>query len=976
MADRMQFRRDTAANWTAYNPILLEGELGFVLGTQHYKLGDGIHAWNDLELRGFNGNIETEVLNDENSVPSGAAVEMYHNKDLFNRAVFNCILPLELFDSGIYNNAGRWNFGNKYLYKIFSVKDISKIKFSCVNSSVSSAIKYSFRTGVFPDSIPVSGSIIDLEIPIGEKVEINVPNDVNYIQIYKNDYGESTFFYNTLLVEFVSKSISELKSGLELEIPTRQSEDAKISANSSGDVWHSFIDRNNGEVIHASTSQYTVASPFFKILKTTNPIVIKNVFKGNGATPLTFYDKNAGLLSQVVPDGETGDYDITVAAEDIPEDAVYFRVTSRVQDKRYEVTNGQIVSAESILPNIRNKIITVTELTVLSSSMTVARIPVKGGSIVKLVSADWNETRNGTTMRMSSGDIHYGITFLGGAKMYPGRYFKIQDDTRYIDFVVSDKANFNSITVEILDKEVSDSIRKDYLTNSRNGIIKTLLPSDFFAGVYVNNGNYGDGELRFFSCVLDVIPNQRFKITNIDAATTPKYSYRNINPIDGTATYIGGNADIVLNNEYTIPNNCNAVIIYFNDADVENWYLNSITYEIIADNEKRFESIETDIDTLNENSQIINASPIQIISTFASRMMSLDGNNTTGVARHRRLVVAHITDTHDDRERVQRFANFVENHSIIDFAVHTGDVVRHTNWQTYFNYFTNKMCYLSIGNHEGDEYSEHLVSNLKSGYMQPLVDKGVSVTSHCAYYEDKTDADGHVIRFIFLNEYDYPDSVTRAQMNAAGANGYYNAIFSQEQIDWFIARLQECITNNYYVCICSHQKPVAVQMNTTPFCQDNVVINSPGNNYDGNMLLEIINAFKNSSTLNKSYAPKSSYLSLLPTISVNVTFASKGKFIAWMNGHNHGDYIGYDSIYKNQLILNNTLAKASSFIVSGGSHPGERLYSDLPRDIDGDTQDAYNVYVFDIDNSKVHVVRIGSNLNYNGRLRKYASYNF
>lgn len=74
MSDRMQFRRDTAANWSTYNPILLEGELGFVLGTQHYKLGDGVHAWNNLELRGFNGNIESEVLNDENSVPSGAAV--------------------------------------------------------------------------------------------------------------------------------------------------------------------------------------------------------------------------------------------------------------------------------------------------------------------------------------------------------------------------------------------------------------------------------------------------------------------------------------------------------------------------------------------------------------------------------------------------------------------------------------------------------------------------------------------------------------------------------------------------------------------------------------------------------------------------------------------------------------------------------------------------------------------------------------
>ena len=31
MADRIQLRRDTKANWESYNPILLEGEPGHVL---------------------------------------------------------------------------------------------------------------------------------------------------------------------------------------------------------------------------------------------------------------------------------------------------------------------------------------------------------------------------------------------------------------------------------------------------------------------------------------------------------------------------------------------------------------------------------------------------------------------------------------------------------------------------------------------------------------------------------------------------------------------------------------------------------------------------------------------------------------------------------------------------------------------------------------------------------------------------------
>jgi Tfp pilus assembly protein PilZ len=46
MADRIQFRRDTAARWSQYNPILLEGEIGVVTDNPNqYKIGDGVHAW-------------------------------------------------------------------------------------------------------------------------------------------------------------------------------------------------------------------------------------------------------------------------------------------------------------------------------------------------------------------------------------------------------------------------------------------------------------------------------------------------------------------------------------------------------------------------------------------------------------------------------------------------------------------------------------------------------------------------------------------------------------------------------------------------------------------------------------------------------------------------------------------------------------------------------------------------------------------
>lgn len=48
MARRIQLRRDTAAAWTAANPILAQGEIGVDLTNKKIKIGDGTAEWNDL----------------------------------------------------------------------------------------------------------------------------------------------------------------------------------------------------------------------------------------------------------------------------------------------------------------------------------------------------------------------------------------------------------------------------------------------------------------------------------------------------------------------------------------------------------------------------------------------------------------------------------------------------------------------------------------------------------------------------------------------------------------------------------------------------------------------------------------------------------------------------------------------------------------------------------------------------------------
>lgn len=48
MADLIQIRRDTAANWTSANPVLAQGELGAETDTSKIKIGDGSTAWSSL----------------------------------------------------------------------------------------------------------------------------------------------------------------------------------------------------------------------------------------------------------------------------------------------------------------------------------------------------------------------------------------------------------------------------------------------------------------------------------------------------------------------------------------------------------------------------------------------------------------------------------------------------------------------------------------------------------------------------------------------------------------------------------------------------------------------------------------------------------------------------------------------------------------------------------------------------------------
>ena len=61
MADKIQIRRDTAANWTSANPVLAQGELALETDTKKIKAGNGTAAWSALAYYAIEANTDGSI---------------------------------------------------------------------------------------------------------------------------------------------------------------------------------------------------------------------------------------------------------------------------------------------------------------------------------------------------------------------------------------------------------------------------------------------------------------------------------------------------------------------------------------------------------------------------------------------------------------------------------------------------------------------------------------------------------------------------------------------------------------------------------------------------------------------------------------------------------------------------------------------------------------------------------------------------
>lgn len=97
MAQTIQLRRGTAAQWAAANPTLAAGEMGLITDLQAFKIGDGATPWNSLggptQPAGA-AYIDTALTSESTDMPPPAAGYLRsYAKRIANRAMLRFVGP-------------------------------------------------------------------------------------------------------------------------------------------------------------------------------------------------------------------------------------------------------------------------------------------------------------------------------------------------------------------------------------------------------------------------------------------------------------------------------------------------------------------------------------------------------------------------------------------------------------------------------------------------------------------------------------------------------------------------------------------------------------------------------------------------------------------------------------------------------------------------------------------------------------------
>jgi predicted MPP superfamily phosphohydrolase len=210
------------------------------------------------------------------------------------------------------------------------------------------------------------------------------------------------------------------------------------------------------------------------------------------------------------------------------------------------------------------------------------------------------------------------------------------------------------------------------------------------------------------------------------------------------------------------------------------------------------------------------------------------------------------------------------------------------------------------------------------------------------YYADVRNPMGGFIRFIALDMTDQP---------ANQYNTLINAVFSQEQTDWFAnVALKQGMTGEHSVIVLTHYPFQSYKNDASTYLIDGNFIHTY------KLFPEIIEAFRSRSSIQKTYG---NIRKPLNTCTVDYDFSeSKGEFICYLGGHAHVfalfDVEGLDNaneqLLPQRMILCTNQAASNAGVV----------FSNVRRENAGISSNGFNLYSIDTRERKIYITYFGA----------------
>lgn len=333
---------------------------------------------------------------------------------------------------------------------------------------------------------------------------------------------------------------------------------------------------------------------------------------------------------------------------------------------------------------------------------------------------------------------------------------------------------------------------------------------------------------------------------------------------------------------------------------------------------------------------------------------------------------AVITDIHGSADAARRFVDYANGKArYIDAALCLGDSALRdpddTSWLTAAIGRSEVPFWYTCGNHDISQTGMKSISEetARDKYFEAVEDGGWLESSdfmgegRCSWTKD---IDEHALRVISLYEYGNSED-----LSGSAPLSHNRRWLPTDVLQWFADTLYSTPAG-YSVVVLLHQVPYdGVSYVDGKFTAIHGYREEPPNfmnTVDGNPIEEIVDAFKHSTAISKTYSSIASY-SLGKDATVSKDFSSRsedGNFVCYIVGHAHTAYVLRSSNYPDQTTI----------VVNTGSESAfQRHYGDIGNDQSTRNMDCFYIVGIDTERKRVNLVQIGGQATLDMRRRDF-----